>query len=397
MTNTIETLAEGFRTQFPGLDDAAIAGLVAQVLAGAAGSAATAPTVAAHLVTVRAMYRERERGRLRAPIGPDGQVPVSKTTTYRTYNTHWERFAAQFGDRTLDSIRASELVTFITASGVAAQRTQDKHNLTRADGGLPPKTTNGAAARNSCRSALRALFNVAVADGLLASNPMNAGVTGLGHEPKPRNNRAAISPEQLDEVLDAATNGGDDPVLDFLLLWTMAEAACRREALLNLRLGDLLNERQSLRLVEKGDDPAEQPVTAELLTTLRAFATSRGSVRPNDPVFRYHPDGHGKGRALTNKRFETLYKRLRKQLPWVAETGFTGHWLRHTTLTWCERSHGLAVARAYARHRGGPVTLTYTKAGINEVAQALSTLTSTQHPLATSEATDATTDLAALG
>ena len=378
---TIADLAADFRTQFPTLDDAAIAALVAQVLAGGTSRRA-APTVTDHLVTVRAMYRERERGRLRAPVGADGQVPVSKTTTYRTYDTHWRRFAEQFGDRHLDTIVASELVTFITSSGVTAQRTQDGHNTTRTKQGLPPLTTNGAAARNSCRSALRALFNVAVADGVLNSNPMNSGVTGLGHEPKPGNNRAAITPEQLDEVLDAAATGGDDPVLDFLLLWTMAEAACRREALLNLQVGDLLAGRQSLRLVEKGDDPAEQPVTAELLNTLRAFATSRGSTQPGDPVFRYHPDGRGQGRALTNKRFETLYKRLRLKLDWVAETGFTGHWLRHTTLTWCERSHGLAVARAYARHRGGPVTLTYTKAGIGEVAQALSTLTNTRHPLA---------------
>lgn len=379
--NTVADLAAQFRAQFPALDDAAVAALVAQVLAGGTPHKSS-PTVTDHLATVRAMYRARERGRLRAPVGADGEVPASKTTTYRTYDTHWRRFAEQFGNRPLDTIVASELVTFITSSGVAAQRTQAAHNASRSERGLPPLTTNGAAARNSCRSALRALFNVAVADGVLTSNPMNSGVTGLGHEPKPRNNRAAITPEQLDEVLSAAAAGGDDPVLDFLLLWTMAEAACRREALLNLQVGDLLGGRQSLRLVEKGDDPAEQPITAELLNTLRAFATSRGSTQPGDPVFRYHPEGRGMGRALTNKRFETLYKRLRQELSWVAETGFTGHWLRHTTLTWCERSHGLAVARAYARHRGGPVTLTYTKAGIGEVAQALSTLTSTQHPLA---------------
>lgn len=62
------------------------------------------------------------------------------------------------------------------------------------------------------------------------------------------------------------------------------------------------------------------------------------------------------------------------------------HWLRHTTLTWVERNYGYAVARAYAGHAepGGPngQTATYIRASIQEIADALTTMTGEPHPLA---------------
>jgi hypothetical protein len=69
----------------------------------------------------------------------------------------------------------------------------------------------------------------------------------------------------------------------------------------------------------------------------------------------------------------------------------TTHWLRHTTLTWVERSFGYAVARAYAGHidsastNGAGVTATYVKATVLEVAAALSTMTGEHHPLLAGE------------
>jgi hypothetical protein len=55
--------------------------------------------------------------------------------------------------------------------------------------------------------------------------------------------------------------------------------------------------------------------------------------------------------------------------------------LRHTTLTWVERTFGYAVARAYAGHVGNGTTATYVKASIHEVAAALAALTGEEHPL----------------
>ncbi|WP_233601175.1 MULTISPECIES: hypothetical protein [Micromonospora] len=61
------------------------------------------------------------------------------------------------------------------------------------------------------------------------------------------------------------------------------------------------------------------------------------------------------------------------------------HWLRHTTLTWVERTYGHAVARAYAGHTdsgGSGSTATYVRATLQEVAVALAGLTGEDHPLA---------------
>ncbi len=62
------------------------------------------------------------------------------------------------------------------------------------------------------------------------------------------------------------------------------------------------------------------------------------------------------------------------------------HWLRHTTLTWVERTFGYGVARAYAGHTdsGGETgtTTTYIRASVQEIAAALAALTGEPHPLA---------------
>ncbi len=85
-------------------------------------------------------------------------------------------------------------------------------------------------------------------------------------------------------------------------------------------------------------------------------------------------------------RYDHLWTRLGKHLPWVATQQISTHWLRHTTLTWVERNFGYAVARAYAGHtdHGGDAgtTTTYIRASVQEVATALATLTAEPYPLA---------------
>jgi hypothetical protein len=81
-----------------------------------------------------------------------------------------------------------------------------------------------------------------------------------------------------------------------------------------------------------------------------------------------------------------LWHRIDRHLPWVAAQQISTHWLRHTTLTWVERSFGYAVARAYAGHTDGgsdpSPTTTYIRASVHEVAAALAALTGEPHPLA---------------
>jgi integrase/recombinase XerC len=95
------------------------------------------------------------------------------------------------------------------------------------------------------------------------------------------------------------------------------------------------------------------------------------------------------GRPITSRRYDHLWVRLGRHLPWVRTQQISIHWLRHTTLTWVERNYGYAVARAYAGHTdsGGDTAATssYVRASLAEVAAALAALTGEPHPLAVTE------------
>jgi hypothetical protein len=95
------------------------------------------------------------------------------------------------------------------------------------------------------------------------------------------------------------------------------------------------------------------------------------------------------GRPVTSRRYDHLWTRIGRHLPWVRTQQINMHWLRQTTLTWVERNFGYAVAHAYAGHTDGggevSVTSTYVRASLGEVAAALAALTGEPHHLATSE------------
>lgn len=104
---------------------------------------------------------------------------------------------------------------------------------------------------------------------------------------------------------------------------------------------------------------------------------------PMDKRLLRYRDGH----QITERRYDGLWVRLGRELPWVLTQDVSTHWLRHTTLTWVERNFGFATAHAYAGHMDGrgdtvSVTSTYVRATLAEVATALSALTGEPHPLA---------------
>src|SRR5260370_40112417 len=85
-------------------------------------------------------------------------------------------------------------------------------------------------------------------------------------------------------------------------------------------------------------------------------------------------------------RYDHLWTRIGRHLPWVRTQQISTHWIRHTTLTWVERNFGFAVAHAYAGHTDGTgdtgsATSTYVRATLTEVATALAALTGEPHPL----------------
>jgi integrase len=226
-------------------------------------------------------------------------------------------------------------------------------------------------------AAARALFNLAIADSIIAP-----GESPAHRVAKPRrlpNARRALTADELEQINLVARTSGNDVILAALLLRLHTETACRRGGALGLRLIDLDAVRSLVRLNEKGGTLRWQPISLDLATALTDHARARGVVEPTDALLRYRD-----GRALTSRRYDHLWRRIGRQRPWVAAQGISTHWLRHTTLTWVERHFGYGVARAYAGHTDstGPATTTYIKADLYAVATALAAMTGRPHPLA---------------
>ena len=114
-------------------------------------------------------------------------------------------------------------------------------------------------------------------------------------------------------------------------------------------------------------------------------ATPNAGYAPQDGQLLRYADG----RPITHRRYDHLWRRIGRHLPWVTTQGISTHWIRHTILTWVERNFGYAVAHAYAGHTDGGseagATATYVRASLAEVAAALAALTGEPHPLATTK------------
>lgn len=281
----------------------------------------------------------------------------------RTYGTYWTRMATTWADRRLDEVHASDIEAMKNTAATTARSR---------------RTTNrGWHASEHVVAAARAIYNHAIADGLIQQKDSPAHrVT------KPRrlpNTRRALTAWELDQINTTARISGNDAVLDALLLRLHTETACRRGGALGVHLEDLDPDRCLVKLREKGSTVRWQPVTPALANCLVDHATARSAILPADPLLRYR-DGH----PLTSRRYDHLWKRLGDRLPWIGAQGISTHWLRHTTLTWVERHFGYGIARAYAGHTDntGPATTTYIKASLQEVATALAVMTGQPHPLA---------------
>ncbi|HEX4063686.1 MAG TPA: site-specific integrase [Streptosporangiaceae bacterium] len=297
-------------------------------------------------------------------------VPVvSKSVsdgTRRAYGSYWNRVVEHWGQRRLDEPTPSDIRQLMTEvkTHVVARR----------------NARGGRSAAEHLVAALRCLYQRAVDDGLIAEagNPARKVA-------KPRrlpSTRRAISDTRLAQINEVAATTGDDPDLDTLLLRLHTETACRRGGALALRPQDLDPEQCLILLREKGETFRWQPVSPTLMTHLRQHAEQRHAP-PGARLLRY-----ASGQPITYRRYDHLWVRIGRHLPWVATQQISTHWIRHTTLTWVERNFGYAVAHAYAGHTdsgGDGATSTYVTASQSEVTAALAALTGEPHPLATTE------------
>ncbi|OHX07608.1 integrase [Micromonospora sp. WMMB235] len=211
---------------------------------------------------------------------------------------------------------------------------------------------------------------------------MDASASPAHRVAKPRrlpSTRRALTSYELEEINAVARTSGNDVILDALLLRLHTESACRRGGALALRLVDLDRSNGLVRLNEKSGTVRWQPISLGLAEHLHEHARVRGAVLPTDQLLRYR-----NGLPISSRRYDHLWKRIGERLPWVVVHGISTHWLRHTTLTWVERHFGYGVARAYAGHTDSPAssTITYIKADLHDVADALSAMTGQPHPFA---------------
>jgi len=285
--------------------------------------------------------------------------------TRKAYGSYWNRVVEQWGPRRLDEPTPSEirqLVAYVKTHAVPRRNAR-----------------SGRGAAENLIAALRCLYRHAQDDGLIDERDNPARKVD-----KPRrlpSTRRAVNDARLAEINQVAATTGDDPELDTLILRLHTETACRRAGALALRPADLDPEQCLILLREKGETVRWQPVSPTLMAALLRHAEERHAP-PDGRLLRY-----ADGRPVTYRRYDGLWVRIGRHLPWVRTQQVSTHWLRHTTLTWVERNFGFAIAHAYAGHTDGAgdtggATSTYVRATLAEVATALAALTGEPHPLA---------------
>ncbi len=287
--------------------------------------------------------------------------------TRRAYGSYWNRVIEHWGNRRLDEPTPSEirqLMTYVRSHVVARRNAR-----------------GGRSAAEHLVAALRCLYRHAEDDGLItpAGNPARK-------VDKPRrlpSTRRAVPDTRLAEINQAAATTGNDPELDTLLLRLHTETACRRGGALALRPADLDPDQCLILLREKGETVRWQPVSPTLMARLIQHGRERHAPA-DEQLLRYTS-----GQPITSRRYDHLWTRIGRHLPWAATQQISTHWIRHTTLTWVERNFGYAIAHAYAGHTDSGsdagTTSTYVRASLHEIAAALSALTDEPHPLATPE------------
>jgi integrase/recombinase XerC len=285
--------------------------------------------------------------------------------TRRVYGYYWNRIHDHWGHRRLDEPTPSQikqLVEHVKVNVVARRNAR-----------------GGRSAGEHLIAALRCLYRHAEDDGLIDPDPADNPASKVTKPRRLPSTRRAVAETRLGEINHTAATTGNDPALDSVLLRLHTETACRRDGALALCPQDLDPVQCLIFLREKGDAVRWQPVSPTLMAHLQQHAALRHAP-PDGQLLRY-----ADGRPITTRRYDHLWTRLGKHLPWVATQQISTHWLRHTTLTWVERNFGYAITRAFAGHTdsGGDAgtTTTYVRASLQEVAAALAALTGEPHPL----------------
>lgn len=225
------------------------------------------------------------------------RVIAAATPTQRAkYGAYWHRAERLYGEKPLDDIRVSDLL--------ALQQEAINSAYPRCN------SRRGRYAGEGCVRAMRFLYRLAIADGLISSTANPAAAIPLPRRlPNPRR---ALTPRELAAIYDVVYSSGNDIALDSLLLRLHLETACRRGGALALTLNDLDDTLCSVRLQEKGGTLRIQPISSTLCAALRTHADHRGATKPSDALLRY-----ANRTPLTSRRYDHLWT--------LGLTRFDGH------------------------------------------------------------------------
>ena len=376
MTRDMSEIVALLKKELPSLSDEKIAELACQQTSMPVTFLPV--TVSEVLVGLRKKTMKKELTRPRIKKQANGQIRIKDTTTYRTYDTTWRRLESKYGATLVRNLTDEDVTEIALSAQTSAVEKLNAKNAKRMAKGFAAIPGAGIVGYNRALAALSVFFNYSLDKKFIEENPM----TSVDYLREPESKRGRMTADEIDELLHTAISGGDDPLLDHTFLWTLLETAARVGGLLNLQLQDINMKNQTIMLYEKGGKYREQPVTLELATALMTLATSRGAITPTDSVFRYRVGSKFSGCPMTSRRVDTIWKRLRNELPWVEERRVSSHVIRHTTLTFVDRFVSPTVARRYAGHGRRDVTETYTHADGDEVAGALEVVFGRPHPLA---------------
>ena len=345
------------------------------------------PTVAEVIGLLRKRVLQVELERPRAKTQADGSIKLKDTTTYRTYETNWIRLEKLHGNLPINQLTEELALEFCSYAMRLAKKTHAINAKCRKAKGLTIKEETGHHAYNRALDTLATIISYGLKKGALTNSPLS----DIKRKAISESDRHGLTPDQVEEILSVALRGGSDPELEYLMLWTIIETACRSGGLIKLQLQDLDSKELMIRFHEKGGKSRKQPVSKALMQSIISFAKSRGLKSPTDSLFSYkyicschsteklectckshqHSDCSELSIPVSPHKFEKLWKRLGEQISWVAEKQISNHWLRHTTLTWVDRATSSnSIASKYAGHGPASVTAGYTSARKEEIRQA---------------------------
>lgn len=292
-----------------------------------------------------------------------------------------------YDERWVHTLTERDLDKAVSWAELRAEKHGRARNARRVAAGKPELFLNGLGARETTVRVVRLVMKKAAKEYGMP-NPAADIKAPKRTTPEPR----TISEDELTELRDTVLSGGNDPILDWLILCVLLITGFRRAGLLGLTFGHLDPARLTITVVEKGKKLREQPVTRALMDALLAHLRERGPAHPvaTTPVLYYRPDivagANGTQtrvpHPLTERRLDTLFDRVKRELDWAATANLHGHDLRHVFGKLVERVAGGATAQRALGHAPSTVTDHYVTADVHDVAWALSILTSEEHPLA---------------